>query len=86
MANVGWFDAGVEFALATQPCSTDVESMLTLLNTETHKFCVTTHHEWLSRCRSYQEMEKMFKVYVYEEGEPLITHARQCKDIYSIED
>ncbi|CAL5361996.1 unnamed protein product [Camellia sinensis] len=35
--------------------------------------------------RSYMEMEKQFKVFVYEEGEPPIFHNGPCKSIYAME-
>nr|CAB3494762.1 unnamed protein product [Digitaria exilis] len=35
--------------------------------------------------RSYTEMEKRFRVYVYEEGEPPLLHQGPCKNVYTIE-
>ncbi|XP_020257240.1 probable glycosyltransferase At5g03795 [Asparagus officinalis] len=35
--------------------------------------------------RSYLEMEKLFRIYVYEEGEAPLFHDGPCKNIYSME-
>lgn len=41
--------------------------------------------ENIHECRSYLEMEKTLKVYVYKEGDPPVFHFGPCKHTYAIE-
>ncbi|KAL5740698.1 hypothetical protein ACOSQ2_029878 [Xanthoceras sorbifolium] len=43
------------------------------------------YHDTKAFHRSYLEMEKKFKVFVYEEGEQPVFHDGPCKSIYSME-
>lgn len=40
---------------------------------------------YLRHCRSYMEMEKHFKIFVYEEGEPPVFHYSASEGILGIE-
>nr|DAD23822.1 TPA_asm: hypothetical protein HUJ06_025285 [Nelumbo nucifera] len=45
----------------------------------------TIYHNAHEFHRSYLEMEKLFKIFVYEDGDPPLFHNGPCKGIYSTE-
>jgi len=49
------------------------------------RFTHLNSQNYLLYNRSHLEMEKQFKVFVYEEGEPPVFHNGPCKSIYSME-
>ncbi|KAH7855976.1 hypothetical protein Vadar_031212 [Vaccinium darrowii] len=63
------------------------EARINRNQTEDPDFVPTGPMYWNANAfhRSYLEMEKQFKVFVYEEGEPPIFHDGPCKSIYAME-
>ncbi|XP_052209043.1 probable glycosyltransferase At5g25310 isoform X2 [Diospyros lotus] len=82
-------DRGVEHGLARARAAIRKAASSRNLSSIIHDGDVLTagdiYHNPGAFYKSYTEMEKRFKVYVYEEGDPPMVHDGPCKNIYTTE-
>ncbi|KAJ4801929.1 Exostosin family protein [Rhynchospora pubera] len=76
--------ATARYLIKKAAMSTENNSML-ILNEMGVSSTTRIYRNPVSFFESYRQMEKRFKVYVYEEGEPPLVHRGPCKNIYTIE-